>query len=281
MMAQNAQGCHCRATDYESGGRDKRTQDDRKTPVAPVGRANLYTNQEIWCFLVMGSRWIGFSTGALAKGDFREGLRLQPESCAAVELSALREHELEPLLSSLSRLDVGAYRYVSVHAPSKLVEHDENWLIERLTAFPEDWPIVVHPDLVRQPSSWLTLGSRLCLENMDIRKPTGRTADEMEGLFKALPEAGFCFDLGHARQIDPTMTVAMELLRRFKSRLRQLHVSDVGTFGEHRPIGYLTRLSFEVVVPYIDPAVPVIIESVVEPAGLESELRRTREIFAA
>jgi hypothetical protein len=44
-------------------------------------------------------RPIGFSTGALAKGDFRRGLDLQRRSgISAIELSALRDHELPHLL---------------------------------------------------------------------------------------------------------------------------------------------------------------------------------------
>ena len=47
-------------------------------------------------------RPIGFSTGALAYGDFRRGLDIVRENqLPVVELSALREPELEPLVASL------------------------------------------------------------------------------------------------------------------------------------------------------------------------------------
>lgn len=120
------------------------------------------------------SRSVGFSTGAIAKGDFRSGVEEQPDGSDAIELSALREHELEPLLAGIGSLDLRAFKYVSVHAPSRLAHHDESWLVERLAGIPSDWPIVVHPDLIKAPLLWRSLGSRLCLENMDIRKPTGR-----------------------------------------------------------------------------------------------------------
>lgn len=77
------------------------------------------------------------------------------------------------------------------------------------------------------------------------------------------------------------MTVAIEMLKRFGRRLRQLHVSDVGTFGEHRPIGYLTRLSFQVVAKMIPEDVPIIIESIVGQEAMAREVQTTREIFAA
>lgn len=44
-------------------------------------------------------RPVGFSTGALAYSDFRRGLAMARTAvCAAVELSALRQPELFPLL---------------------------------------------------------------------------------------------------------------------------------------------------------------------------------------
>ena len=50
---------------------------------------------------------------------------------------------------------------------------------------------------------------------MDDRKGTGRTADEIEPFFEALPDAGFCLDVAHAWSIDPTMAVAHEAARPF------------------------------------------------------------------
>jgi hypothetical protein len=58
----------------------------------------------------------------------------------------------------------------------------------------------------------------LVLENMDSRKPTGRTAAELEPFFEQLPDAGFCLDIAHAYSIDPSMAVFNDLLDRYRSR---------------------------------------------------------------
>ena len=50
--------------------------------------------------------------------------------------------------------------------------------------------IVVHPDAMDDPRAYRPLGSCLVLENMDARKPTGRTVAELAPYFAALPEAG-------------------------------------------------------------------------------------------
>jgi hypothetical protein len=219
-------------------------------------------------------RPIGFSTGALAKGDFRRGLNLQRTSACitAVELSALRDHELPELVSALPTLDVSGFAYISFHAPSKLQTLDEQTVFELLLRLPESWPIVAHPEILRTPSLWQQLGARLCIENMDDRKTTGRTPGELHALFEQFPEASFCLDLGHARQIDPTMALALWMLRDFADRLRQVHVSEVGSRGEHLSLGATTRLSFNDVAHRIPADCPLIIESVIPADCMEREL---------
>jgi hypothetical protein len=227
-------------------------------------------------------RAIGFSSGALAKGDFRKGLTLQMrEQFTAIELSALREHELRPMLDAIGDLALTKFEYVSFHAPSAFVDFSEKAVVTLLMQLPKDWPVVVHPDLIHEPSRWLALGSRLCLENMDIRKRTGRTVDEMLALYTALPDAGFCLDLGHARQIDPTMGMAIEMLQKLGHRLRQLHVSEVSTFGEHRRLGVLARTAFKRVARYVPSDAPVILESIVTESEIDAELDIARDLFAA
>ncbi|HEY0141841.1 MAG TPA: hypothetical protein VGF48_13160 [Thermoanaerobaculia bacterium] len=228
-------------------------------------------------------RPIGFSTGALAKGDFTRGVNLQRTSgrINAVELSALRDHELPALVSALPSLDVDAFAYVSFHAPSKLQTLDEQTVFDLLLRLPESWPIVVHPEILRTPWLWRRLGARLCLENMDDRKRIGRTPAELRLLFELFPDASFCLDLGHARQIDPTMASALRMLREFAGRLRQVHVSEVGMRGEHLPLGATTRISFAQVAHRIPADCPLIIESVISAEAIECELDAVSAVFEA
>src|SRR5713226_4902960 len=93
-------------------------------------------------------RPIGFSTGALAYTDFRRGLAMtRTAACAAVELSALRQSELFPLLESLESLDLTGFEYISIHAPSQFEPEWETVAWDRLREECwRNWPIVVHPD---------------------------------------------------------------------------------------------------------------------------------------
>lgn len=226
-------------------------------------------------------RHAGFSTGALAKSDFRRGLALQAahDAISAIELSALRDHELQPLIESVPELDLGRFAYVSFHAPSKLGSLTEDDLIAALRSVPDAWPIVVHPEIIRTPEKWRGFGAQLCLENMDNRKSGGRTVEEMRELFALFPDASFCLDLGHARQIDPTMGTAFLMLTEFRERLVQLHISEVGPRGEHLPLSGLAATAFRRLAHRIPEECALIIESVIPEEALDRELALVSTLF--
>lgn len=209
---------------------------------------------------------IGFSTGAIAKSDFRRALAaLVAANIRAVELSALRLAELQPLIDALDEIDLSHFDYISVHAPSSFSESEEADTANALRQFADrGWPVVVHPNVIYAPESWSGFGRSLLIENMDRRKPMGRTAAELEGLMTALPEAGLCLDLGHARQVDPTMTEATLMIERFRDRIRQLHVSEVNERSHHDPISASSIDAFRWVADLLPPDVPVILEPLID-----------------
>jgi hypothetical protein len=134
----------------------------------------------------------GFSTGALAYADFRRGLAMTQSSpeCSAIELSALRQPELLPLLESLHTLDLSRFSYVSIHAPSQFEPGWEAQCAAYLRAeLSRGWPIVVHPDVLTDMALWREFGPLLCVENMDKRKPIGGTSEQLARIFDRLPDA--------------------------------------------------------------------------------------------
>jgi hypothetical protein len=227
-------------------------------------------------------RPIGFSTGALALGDFRCALAIlrSKSEVDAVELSALREQELIPLIEALPSLDLQHFRHVSFHAPSSMSGDFEVVATKRLEEVASrNWLIVVHPDVITKPDLWKCLGERLCVENMDKRKPIGQTADQLQEVFDKLPSSSFCFDVGHARQVDPTMTEAFMILRRFRLRLRQLHVSEVNSDSRHGELTLEASLAFRRLASVIPQDVPAIIESRVPKPDIDREVRLVRDLF--
>lgn len=223
-------------------------------------------------------RPIGFSTGALAFGDFQHALSmLKGKSVNAVELSALRTHELPKLLDAADSLDLSEYKYISVHAPSSFTEDEEPQIVEQLKHFARrGWPIVLHPDAIHQTPLWREFGEFLYIENMDKRKPIGRNVAELKAVFSELPEALFCFDMAHARQVDSSMTEAYLILKTFGSRLRQLHISEVNTSSKHDRISRGAFRAFREIAYLIPSTIPAILESPVSELEIEAELENAR-----
>lgn len=208
----------------------------------------------------------GFSTGAIAKGDYRFALeRLLFFGISVVELSALRVEELDHLIDSLPNLDLGRFEFVSFHAPSRFPFAFERHVLSRLrTVADHGIPVVVHPDVISTPEAWQVLGSMLLLENMDKRKPVGRTTRELSSLFRQFPEAGLCFDIGHARQVDPTMIEAQLILETFSGRLSEVHISEVNTGSRHDPLSIYAISAFRTVAALIPDSVPIVLETLID-----------------
>lgn len=222
---------------------------------------------------------IGFSTGSVARSDVRRALRLlQPHASGAIELSALRTHELGPLLGLLPELLLDGYQYVSVHAPSAFPACEEPALAAALRPVAErGWLVVVHPDTIHDHRLWAGFGDRLCVENMDQRKPVGRTVRELRPVFARLPRASFCFDVAHARQCDPSMGEAFRLLDAFHDRLAEVHVSELDAHSRHvrlSPAGVRACQRVAGLIPF---EVPVIIEAPVQPDEIDDELQTSLE----
>jgi hypothetical protein len=222
-------------------------------------------------------RVIGFSTGAVARGDYRAALALlRAERVSAVELSALRLCELDSLVEDIRQLDLSSFVFRSFHAPSRFELAEERAVTECLrTVTQSGLPVVVHPDTMYTDELWRAFGSSIFIENMDKRKPVGQTARDLRRLFDRFPEAGLCFDMGHARQVDPTMTEAYRILDQHGHRLRQVHLSEVNTASHHDPISRYAILAFQKVAGLIPPNIPIILETLIDcgQSNVRTEIR--------
>jgi sugar phosphate isomerase/epimerase len=116
----------------------------------------------------------------------------------------------------------------------------------------------------------------LLIENMDKRNNCGRTQRELDEVFAKLPQAGLCFDIGHCRQVDPTMNEAYLILRAFRDRLRQLHVSEVNSRSTHDPLSSAGIDAFRAVASLIPENIPVILESPVSAEEVDREIEFAR-----
>ncbi len=225
-------------------------------------------------------RAFGFSTGSLAGHDFRAALKMMEGlPLKALELSALREHELDPLLQALHSLELDGYEHVSLHAPSALVSLSEAALCIKLKELGGHYPIVVHPDIIIDWALWSSLGATVLIENMDKRKCIGRTADELDLVFERLPDARLCLDVGHSRQIDSSMHETRQILKRHGARLAEIHLSDVNSACGHECLNWPAVEAFQRLRDLVPENVPVILETPAGPGQLEVQLEFAKQIF--
>jgi xylose isomerase-like TIM barrel protein len=195
---------------------------------------------EIEELLASNAGRVGASTGYMtgARGDWPRLLAAaEALSHDVVELSALSAAELPALRAFLDDGEALPFAHVSVHGPSKDWNGTPAQLVAELATLPAQVEgMVMHPETLGDPALFAALGARLWLENMDTRKPDGRTPDELARFFAALPDARFCFDVAHAWLHDPTMALAHALLDAFADRLAEVHVSSIERSGEHVPL---------------------------------------------
>ncbi len=230
----------------------------------------------------MEKKAFGFSTGSLARSDVKRALGMAAQHATeAVEYPALRAVELEPLVRQLKEEGVGGFKYVAVHAPSQFDEADEPRVVNLLSSLLEKVAvrIVVHPDAIGDYQLWQQFGENLCIENMDHRKPLGRTADEVSEIFAKLPQAKLCFDIGHAHEIDRSMSLAYEILRRFGERIAHVHASEVSDDCQHGPFTASSRSAFAKVANLIPRSAPIILETDVPENQFDDQLSEARALF--
>lgn len=217
--------------------------------------------------------------------DFHRALNiLQTTDTTAIELSALRFPELRPLLDELPHLDLRKYSYVSIHAPSVFSPAEERGIVDQIAGLTfRRLPVVVHPDSIHDFDLWSDRGVTVCIENMDSRKRTGRTAAELARVFERLPEARFCLDVAHARQFDTSMVESFLMLERFADRLVQVHLSEINMASKHVPMSEAAIAAYQMISSLIPKNVAMILESRLDddpsPERIEREIAKGRRAF--
>jgi hypothetical protein len=151
----------------------------------------------------------------------------------ALELSALAPADLDSAVAYLER-SPPAIRHLSLHSPLTLPGGGERELVARLSEIESRLSaVVVHPQSLDGPSRLAPLGTLVALENMDVRKPSGRDVAELEPYFEELPRARFCLDIAHVTTVDPTLELGHALLDAFGERLCELHISGIDADCNH------------------------------------------------
>jgi hypothetical protein len=80
-----------------------------------------------------------------------------------------------------------------------------------------------------------------------------------------------CFDIGHARQVDTSMTEAYRIAKAFGDRIEQIHISVVNTSSKHDLLSPNAVHAFHQVAYLMPSTIPAILET---PARQEQLLQQ-------
>ena len=171
---------------------------------------------------------IGFPSGALAGvGPVEALLIFRDNGISSPEIHARYPGDV---LFSMGRELFGD---ASIYLPSTFHTDEQEALILAREAVGHGYHrLIIHPYVIKTPRLWQELGPALVFENMDFRSPGFMAVADMQQIFKRLPEASFCLDVGHTYSWDHTE--AARLIEALSDRLVCVHYSEVNrTNGDH------------------------------------------------
>lgn len=211
---------------------------------------------------------------SLASGSFWRSFRnkngadalqlVQKLPVKGVELTLGKKDQFERFhLRTFHKKLLQKFDYVSVHAPFRSAksyqnpeEHEKD--LSRIKEIVEEssaQTIVFHPHYLPNKKILKKFRFNIAVENMEKRKkvPLQRLATLMQDY-----KTGFCLDTSHAYEYGAFRTA--ELLRRFKPKLLQIHLSANYRHHNHRPLTRASLAFLKSIEPIKDTNVPVILE---------------------
>jgi len=83
--------------------------------------------------------------------------------------------------------------------------------------------------------------------------------------------------LAHARQVNPTLGIARELIREYGKKIVQFHLSELDVKSHREPLSMAAVWAIRE-IGHLLPC-PVILESMVQPSEIDSELEMAAHCF--
>jgi len=215
---------------------------------------------------------LGVSTGGpnRQQGSLQKVLKAVADAgYNAVELSRQALGE-----TSIDTEELAPFSFVSLHAPElpwgKNPETETAFRnIKAIHAIRPLDCVVFHPDPVKDFSVFNGVSFPVAFENMDWRKASHQSVEDMERIMEHNASFKFVLDVNHVYTNDKTLALAAAFYERLGARLAEIHLSGFATI--HDPL-FQTKQDF--LIDFIqDFSVPIILEGV---GGVE-ELRPERE----
>ncbi|MFH0891050.1 MAG: hypothetical protein V1856_03390 [Candidatus Liptonbacteria bacterium] len=225
----------------------------------------------------LGGRIIGFNTGCLRE-EFRfpgAAGKIREIGCNALEISLTEDRWKDDWLKELKAEDLSGFEHVSLHAPKLDFSGGEKGqeILSGIKRFNENVRrldlIVIHPDTISDFSGLENCGLPIGMENMDQRKKTHRTIEDMEKLFRDFAGFSMVLDVNHAFVNDPSYELGRTFVKKFEDKIKEVHLSGFKTL--HDPL--FENEQAELVRTISELEVPIIIESDINSDTMVRELQ--------
>lgn len=217
---------------------------------------------------------LGFSTGCLfeSAGTIEAIGILRASGCRMIELGPrIVDHVGGQERAQVTADDLAGFDYVSVHAPK--FEYGKPGTAEILNKIgylnqlrPLDL-VVFHPDPVFDFNALEASGLRVGIENMDNRKKSFRTVEELKLVLDRFPKFRLVLDVNHIFTNDPTMKSAPAFFEILGDRIAEYHLSGYKIL--HDPLFETKQV--EILRAIKNKDLPIIVESLLTPATIALE----------
>ncbi|MCB9359237.1 hypothetical protein H6503_04860 [Candidatus Woesearchaeota archaeon] len=155
-------------------------------------------------------------------------------------------------------------KYVSIHAPFHLPWRSNGMedllkqlkLIEKLYKTVKAKTVVIHPQDMLPPKILNRFRFHISTENMEPGHNISHA--HLKKILKAFPRAGLCLDAAHAYLYSKDETSA--ILKKFKGKVSQVHLSGTYKKKEHQSMRICTDSFYNSIVPLKKTELPIIIE---------------------
>ncbi len=200
-----------------------------------------------------------------------------------IELTLGKKEELYNTKISASQVKwLRNLDYVSIHAPFRLLREADNQeeVIKQLDCIEKIYKqirakmIIIHP-LDLPPKEVLDkYNMNFSTENLPKKRQV--TIRKLHAIFKRYPKLGLCLDVAHA--YFWSMFETEKLIKAFKNRITQIHLSGTYRRKDHLPLQQVSPMFIKSIQPIKELEVPVIIEEDVKIKNIKLVKKEIRYI---
>jgi hypothetical protein len=215
---------------------------------------------------------IGFSTSALHKININRFSKnaldyFRSLGCSVVELNCNFRNNLNDL-SQIDKCDLNKFNLVALHLPYKDVSYKNDKSTKsilskvRFLHLKYNFNLIsFHPDKVEDWKVFKDFTNLpLAVENMDCTRKDGRNIQDIKEILDDYKSFDFVLDLQHCYTIDKSMKLALKFVKKFKNKIKEIHISGYHNKYNHFPL-FKTKQNKIIINELKTLNKPIIIES--------------------